>query len=72
MPSGRVFTRIALDPLFPPPPDFTNSKKTNYDVFPENKYELIFDEALHFNEIESNEQVHIEIEEKESEGEDDN
>lgn len=37
--------RIALDPLFPPPPDFT-SKKQSVDVLPEIRYEQIFDEKV--------------------------
>eukprot|EP01022_Parablepharisma_sp_SALTPOND_P025273 TRINITY_DN583_c0_g2_i1.p1 TRINITY_DN583_c0_g2~~TRINITY_DN583_c0_g2_i1.p1 ORF type:complete len:933 (+),score=109.88 TRINITY_DN583_c0_g2_i1:11362-14160(+) len=37
--------RIAIDPLFPPPPEFA-SKKGAGEVLPEIKYELIFDQRV--------------------------
>jgi len=37
--------RIAIDPLFPPPPDFA-AKKSSLDILPEIKYELIFDQKV--------------------------
>ena len=44
--------RIALDPLFPPPPDFT-LKKCSGEVLPEIKYELIFDQRIDGPELET-------------------
>jgi hypothetical protein len=38
--------RLALDPLFPPPPDFAASKKNTADFLPELNYELIFDQHI--------------------------
>jgi tubulin--tyrosine ligase len=37
--------RIAVDPLFPPPADFS-IKKSSLDILPEIKYELIFDQRV--------------------------
>jgi tubulin monoglycylase TTLL3/8 len=38
--------RIALDPLYPSPPDYENSKKNVGDILPEIRYELIFDQRM--------------------------
>ena len=35
--------RISIDPLFPPPQDFSG-RKLSCDILPEMKYELIFDQ----------------------------
>ena len=37
--------RIAVDPLFQPPQDFL-WKKCSFDILPEIKYELIFDQKI--------------------------
>ena len=42
---GIILIRIAVDPLFPPPLNLT-AKKPSFDLFPENKMEIIFDEDL--------------------------
>ena len=36
--------RIVVDPLFPPPHNF--SKGVKHELCPENKYELVFDERI--------------------------
>ena len=51
-----------------PPSNYNESKKTTYDVWQENKFELIFDSDL-ANEEDGNDPVLIEIEEKDSESE---
>lgn len=38
--------RIAIDPLFPPPENFTWKKSMIVDVCQENKFELVFDERV--------------------------
>ena len=38
--------RIAIDPIFQPPKDFTKNKKTSFEIFSEIKFELIYDEAF--------------------------
>ena len=38
--------RICVDPLFPPPENFSQKKHILHDLCPENKYELVFDEAV--------------------------
>jgi hypothetical protein len=43
--SGIILTRIAVDPLFPPPPSFGTSNRTTNDILPDIKFELVFDEA---------------------------
>jgi len=43
---GRILSRIAIDPLFPPPADFGLHKKTTVDILPENKFELIFESEI--------------------------
>jgi hypothetical protein len=37
---------FAVDPLFPPPADFTHYKKTPADCLPELRYELVFDQRI--------------------------
>jgi hypothetical protein len=48
---GREMSRIALDPLFPPVPEFSLCKKTTYDILPENKFELVFEESVDSKQI---------------------
>lgn len=43
--------RIAIDPLFPPPPEFA-AKRSSLEILPEMKYELIFDQRVDGQEIE--------------------
>lgn len=38
--------RIAVDPLFPPPENFSQKKHVLQDICPENKYWLVFDEKI--------------------------
>ena len=38
--------RITVDPLFPPPENFSQKKCIVNDICPENKYELVFDEKI--------------------------
>jgi hypothetical protein len=38
--------RITVDPLFPPPENFSQKKCIVNDICPDNKYELIFDEKI--------------------------
>jgi tubulin monoglycylase TTLL3/8 len=40
--------QLAVDPLFPPPPGHTQStkKSVSYELCPENKFELVFDERV--------------------------
>ena len=39
--------QLVVDPLFPPPPNFTQTtKKCAYELCPENKFELVFDEKV--------------------------
>ena len=66
--SGTMIIRIGLDTIFPPPPEYSINKKTNYDVYPENKFELIFDEELE-QPMKAPGNVTIEIEQKESDEE---
>jgi hypothetical protein len=37
--------RIVVDPIFTPPENFSQKKSVVHDICPENKFELIFDEA---------------------------
>ena len=37
--------RIAIDPLFPPPVDFSG-KRSSLEILPEMKYELVFDQRV--------------------------
>jgi hypothetical protein len=48
---GKILIRIALDPLFPPVPEFSLCKKTTYDILPENKFELVFEESVDSKQI---------------------
>ena len=43
--------KIAIDPLFQPPDDFSRSKRFTNDILPEIKFELIFDDLLDRPEI---------------------
>ena len=44
--------RLAVDPLFPPPQPWPNSKKHHIpDIESENKFELVFDEATDAQEL---------------------
>ena len=43
--------RIAIDPLFPPPPEFA-AKRSSLEILPEIKYELIFDQRVDGLEVE--------------------
>lgn len=66
--------RIAIDPIFPPPP-FPNSKKNNVPDSLENKFELVWnekDDAQELKNLPIDELVHgiIEEEEMEEEGSD--
>jgi tubulin polyglutamylase TTLL1/tubulin monoglycylase TTLL3/8 len=38
--------RIVVDPMFPPPENFSQKKHIMHDLCPDNKYELIFDERV--------------------------
>jgi hypothetical protein len=38
--------RIAVDPLYPPPENFSSKKSVVNDITPELRYELIFDEDI--------------------------
>jgi len=42
--------RIAVDPMFPPPPEFSN-KKVAADILPIMKFELVFDQRIDGPEI---------------------
>jgi len=44
--------KIAVDPIFQPPPDFA-SKKSSGEVLPEIKYELIFDQRTDGEELDN-------------------
>jgi len=62
--------RIAIDPIFPPPPEFTSNKKNIVnDIIPENKFELVFDENVDGPGLKSlmkeHENIIIEIDEDE-------
>ncbi len=44
--------RLAVDPLFPPPQPWPNSKKHHIpDIQSENKFDLVFDEATDAAEL---------------------
>lgn len=38
--------RLVVDPLFPPPENFSQKKSMVNDICPDNKYELVFDEKV--------------------------
>ena len=38
--------RLTIDPLFPPPENFSQKKCIVNDICPDNKYELVFDEKV--------------------------
>jgi len=38
--------RLVIDPLFPPPESFSQSKYSNEEVITVNKYDLVFDEHI--------------------------
>lgn len=38
--------RLTVDPLFPPPENFSQKKCIVNDICPDNKYELVFDEKV--------------------------
>lgn len=38
--------RLTIDPLFPPPENFSQKKCIVNDICPENKFELVFDEKI--------------------------
>jgi hypothetical protein len=38
--------RITIDPLFPPPENFSQKKSIVNDICPDNKFELVFDEKI--------------------------
>ena len=38
--------RIAVDPMFAAPENFSQKKSMVHDICPENKFELIFDEKI--------------------------
>lgn len=66
--------RIAIDPVFPPPP-FPNSKRNNVPDSLDNKFELIFnerDDAAELKNLPIDDNMHgiIEEEEMEDEGSD--
>lgn len=61
--------RITVDPLFPPPDNFSQKKCIVNDITPDNKYELIFDEKVdgpYLNELmKEKNNIIIEIDEEE-------
>ena len=66
--------RIAIDPVYPPPP-FPNSKKNNIPDSLDNKFELVFNEHTDAQELKNlpiDDNMHgiIEEEEMEDEGSD--
>jgi len=70
-----LISRIAVDPIFPPPP-VPNSKKHSLPDAMENRFELIFNERVDSNDlknlpIDDNMNGIIEEEEMEEEGSDD-
>lgn len=38
--------RLAVDPIFPPPENFSQRKQVVNELCPENKYDLVFDERI--------------------------
>ena len=38
--------RLAVDPVFPPPENFSQRKNVVHELCPENKFQLIFDERI--------------------------
>jgi hypothetical protein len=38
--------KICVDPLFPPPENFSQRKTVITELCPENKFEMVFDEAV--------------------------
>jgi len=48
---SRILIRIAVDPIFQPPIDFAISKRSSYEILPEIKFELVFDEKIEKEEI---------------------
>lgn len=44
--------RIAMDPIFQPPPDFYSSKKNMNEILPEIKHELVYDSLIDGEELE--------------------
>ena len=70
---------IAVDPLFPPPENYSLKKSVVNDICPENKFQMIFDERVDGEELEElmkeKNNVIVETDEEEmdnSEGEDQN
>ena len=70
---------IAVDPLFPPPENYSLKKSVVNDITPENKFQMIFDERVDGEELEElmkeKNNVIVETDEEEmdnSEGEDQN
>ena len=68
--------QLVVDPLFPPPPNFTQtSKKVAKELCPENKFELVFDEKIDgpglAEILKERGNVIVEIEEDESSSSDD-
>ena len=61
--------RLAVDPIFPPPENFSQRKTVVNELCPENKFELIFDEQLDGPELaelfREKDNVIIEIDEEE-------
>lgn len=61
--------RLVVDPLFPPPDNFSQRKQVVSELCPENKFELVFDERVdgpHLAEIlKEKENVILEIDEEE-------
>jgi len=61
--------RLVVDPLFPPPDNFSQRKQVVNELCPENKFELVFDERIdgpHLAEIlREKENVIVEIDEEE-------
>ena len=60
-----------MDPIFQPPIDFSASKRTTYEILPEVKFELIFDEksenqALSFLQLENIESIYEDYSENEN------
>merc|ERR1719272_418530 len=61
--------RLVVDPIFPPPDNFSQRKQVVNELCPENKFELVFDERIdgpHLAEIlREKENVIVEIDEEE-------
>jgi hypothetical protein len=57
--------RLSLDLVFRPPPDYGSNKKTVFDIWPENKFELVFEDEGDSKPC----NIEVEIEEKDSENE---